>query len=338
MPTNKECLNFLSGSGNEDRNIFVLKDGIVSETYKGLPDEVNNELFTNYTLHKQTFPQPISSKVMRCVPLRVVVALRCILIKLRRIPICRESVVHALESKDFNIRSKCLKDIDLTKLGENLESDDWKLISFHIGQTLLLTRGIEVYSKASLSELIPPLKPLLYRASLKYTSSELNDINNLKQQLISNIEDVKSIKNGDLSLFTIEKERAKNHFHRQCRGIVVNIIQERLVYYPLSHFIEQLDTPKWPDDNDVMSKLEDDNFLGFFMDTEGKYYFTSEDGFQPKDIKKIMSSFRSNKTLFTNLLHDDERHYVILKISNGHPKVVLRRNKHKLEDVHHHLH
>lgn len=69
--------SFVSGVGDEDRNIFsVNEDGFVCRCWKGLPDEVNNGLYSTYSLHSQSFPLPIVSKTQRSVISRVVVALR----------------------------------------------------------------------------------------------------------------------------------------------------------------------------------------------------------------------------------------------------------------------
>lgn len=75
-PSRNEIQRFCSGSGQQDRNLFCVTDGAVSRCWKGLPDEVNNALFTTYHLHCQEYMLPIKAKVMRSVVGRVVVSLR----------------------------------------------------------------------------------------------------------------------------------------------------------------------------------------------------------------------------------------------------------------------
>jgi hypothetical protein len=65
--------------------VFSLRRGYVLDCHRGLPDEVNNELYTNYSLHTQLHALPIVGKVQRCVPLRLVVAFRSLLIRIRRL-------------------------------------------------------------------------------------------------------------------------------------------------------------------------------------------------------------------------------------------------------------
>jgi hypothetical protein len=84
-PSNASPNESTLAEAKEDRNLFSVRDGYVLECHRGLPDDVNNELYTNYALHAQSYPQPIRSKMQRCVVLRVVVAVRAILIRIRHI-------------------------------------------------------------------------------------------------------------------------------------------------------------------------------------------------------------------------------------------------------------
>ena len=59
LPTTVECKRFCDGQGNKNGNIIVIEDGIVVASYKGAPDEVNNSLFSTYSLHKQDQHQTV---------------------------------------------------------------------------------------------------------------------------------------------------------------------------------------------------------------------------------------------------------------------------------------
>ncbi len=54
MPDVQAGLKFCA-SKQENRNVAQLRDGIVIECLKGLPDEVNNSVFTTYELHPEVF-------------------------------------------------------------------------------------------------------------------------------------------------------------------------------------------------------------------------------------------------------------------------------------------
>ncbi len=64
----REGQDFCSGTGQEDRNVITLENGVISWAFKGHSDECNNDLFHTYHLHKQLFPCPIARKVTRNVP------------------------------------------------------------------------------------------------------------------------------------------------------------------------------------------------------------------------------------------------------------------------------
>ena len=51
MPPFQECQLFCNGDPEENRNIIVVEDGIVTRCFKGNPDEVNNAVRTTYPLH-----------------------------------------------------------------------------------------------------------------------------------------------------------------------------------------------------------------------------------------------------------------------------------------------
>lgn len=63
MPSFLQCQHFCQSHTSENKNIIVIGDGIVVDSFKGLPDEVNNALYTTYPYAKRQqahrLPTPI---------------------------------------------------------------------------------------------------------------------------------------------------------------------------------------------------------------------------------------------------------------------------------------
>eukprot|EP01127_Copromyxa_protea_P022022 TRINITY_DN772_c0_g1_i3.p1 TRINITY_DN772_c0_g1~~TRINITY_DN772_c0_g1_i3.p1 ORF type:complete len:176 (+),score=7.23 TRINITY_DN772_c0_g1_i3:330-857(+) len=170
---------------------------------KGPCDEVNNELFTNFSLHPQQFPCPVTRKVTRCLPTRVAVCLRSILIRVRKIEDIRPLIVSALQSFDLNLRRKVIQNLSFSSLVSHLDVDDWKFIAFHLGQTVALIQGRELFSKKSLSEYLPSLKPFLYREYQQFTRDNVRPLESIKEEFVRLVEHAKFVKKGDYSLFYV---------------------------------------------------------------------------------------------------------------------------------------
>lgn len=57
IPSLSEAKAFCSPDDKkENRNLIVVKDGIVTDCYKGTVDEINNSLLNTYYKHEQTDP------------------------------------------------------------------------------------------------------------------------------------------------------------------------------------------------------------------------------------------------------------------------------------------
>ena len=166
MPSLQWCKTYCSDK-DENRNICVVKNGVVTECYKGTPDEVNNAVFLTYHLHEQEYPLLITRLVQRDVTAKCMRAVRIILSHLSRSQY-RPQVKEALVG-DWFTRIKTLEDIDLTTidfstLNKNMTREDvLKTIAFQMGQTILLLDGIECYTKGSVADNWTILVPFLYR-------------------------------------------------------------------------------------------------------------------------------------------------------------------------------
>ena len=195
LPSLQECKRFCSDK-NENRNICVVKNGIVIECYKGTPDEVNNAVFLTYHLHEQEYPLLITRLVQRDVTAKCMRAVRIILSHLSRSQY-RPQIKEALVG-DWFTRIKTLEDIDLTTidfstLNKNMTREDiLKTIAFQIGQTYHLTNGLELYTKNDVAEASFVLTQFLYR----WKDSRIIDLENCKHQFLERIKEC-IVSNGE---------------------------------------------------------------------------------------------------------------------------------------------
>ena len=195
LPSLQECKKFCSDK-EENRNLCVVKNGVVTECYKGTPDEVNNAVFLTYHLHEQQYPLLITRLVPRDVTAKCMRAVRIILSHLSRSQY-RTQVKAALIG-DWFTRIKTLEDIDLTTidfstLNKNMTREDiLKTIAFQIGQTYHLTNGLELYTKTDVAEASFILTQFLYR----WKDSRIVDLENCKNQFLERVKEC-IISNGE---------------------------------------------------------------------------------------------------------------------------------------------
>ena len=148
-------------------NICTINNGIVTNVFKGTPDEVNNSLIDTCHLHKQKYLLAVTKRVERDVGLKFMRAARIILSFLSRTE-HRKEIKRALRG-DFNDKLDVLESIDfrtINNLGnKNVDKLDFeKTIAFQLGQALALVYGhIEVYSKENIAQIFPGLYTLLFR-------------------------------------------------------------------------------------------------------------------------------------------------------------------------------
>jgi len=188
LPSKQECKKFCSADPSENRNIIVIKDGVVTACYKGTPDEVNNSLIDTYDLHEQKFPLLITKRVDRDLTIKVVRAIRIILSHLSRSKY-RNVVKQALVS-DFLYRLDILRyinlaEIDFSVLNKNMSREDiLKTIAFQIGQTSDLFFNIEVYTKSEVALDFPALEEFLYRDK----NSDIHVLEKVKNDFLDLVE------------------------------------------------------------------------------------------------------------------------------------------------------
>ena len=187
LPERDSCTKFCKSTDREvSKNIIVIKDGIVSDSFFGTIDEVNNALFNTYSLHQQSFPLLVQHQVPRDIVLKDVKVIRGILSLLSRSQY-REVIKKALKSS-FSDRIATLNAIKLTSINFSSlnkgkgDKDILKTIAFQLAQAFGLHSDIEIYTKHSATEVYPFLYSFLYRCSTE------GDIRYLEEFLHSYVE------------------------------------------------------------------------------------------------------------------------------------------------------
>lgn len=166
-------------------NLCIIENGIITQVFKGTPDEVNNSMFLTYKFHKQITDNNITRLVNRDVDLKILRTARVLLSFVSR-TIYRNEVKIALSS-DITTKFKVLRTIDINIIKDNEKIkkigyiDVVKTLAFQLGQTLCLIDGIELYSKEDISLYHPKLKPYLMREN----NINLDNLNIFLQKFLS---------------------------------------------------------------------------------------------------------------------------------------------------------
>ena len=147
----KLCVDLSTAHGpTSNGNLITIKDGYVSNVYKGTVDEVNNSLLATYHLHHQSFPLPIKGKVERDYALKGLRTLRGVLSHCSRTQY-RTVIKEALRSEDLASRIKALDAIQFAQISDFSKTpavEVYKFMAFQLAQSLALLRdGIEIYTK-----------------------------------------------------------------------------------------------------------------------------------------------------------------------------------------------
>lgn len=327
MPDSRGCRQFLSGV-EEDRNIFVMREGYVRQCYKGYPDEVHNSILATYSLHPQQHPMPVHSPMHRVVALKVAGMVIGMLVRLSQTDY-RTDVKAALRSGNFGFRSRCLQEIDFTKLTA-LRVDDYKFFAFQFAQSIALIQGKEEWTKRGAADRYPDLEPFLYRKE-QIIQQNLEVLNQYKALFFSLIKNIKWIQKDNLILCHFpsaeQHEGPVNHLENQCRGLVMEIHDCLLVGYPLSWNKYNGPAPSWPMDNPDLTPNEANSFrltpfycLFGFRDV---HYLASETTFEPVTLS-FTQSYNLSSLDFSNF-------DFILQQKDGCFYLVCCRNKNSLQ-------
>jgi hypothetical protein len=168
-------------------NLAVLKNGHLTEVYKGTTDELNNALLYTYQFHEQKQENQITKLLVRDVDLKFLRSSRMILSFVSKTEY-RVLVKKALKG-NLNEKIQALETINLSAIAsfekEKNSPDSIKSIAFQLGQTIALQEGKEFYTKNQIAASFPDLR--------KYLSREENvDLNDLQKWLSTFIEILKT--------------------------------------------------------------------------------------------------------------------------------------------------
>lgn len=189
-----ECKIFCESKkfDNDNANIAVIKNGVISECFKGTIDELNNAIAETYCLHEQVTPLLITHKVKRDKELKYIRSVRSILSHLSRSQF-RVIIKKALkgnwdERLDVLYQIATSKEtIDFDSLNKKMTKYDiLKVISFQIGQCMGLINWLELYTKQDISCTFPSLSGFIKRES--------DDWPRLQEQLLKFVEYLQSYK------------------------------------------------------------------------------------------------------------------------------------------------
>jgi len=145
-------------------NAAVIGSGVITQVYKGTPDELNNAVLRTYPLHPQFHPLLITQTVARNWQLKMLRVCRTILSFYTRTPL-RPAIKQALQG-DLDKKISMLEKLDLTQwtqFDKNNPQDCWKTIAFQLGQAMGLFEGVELYTKEEISQAYPQLDVFLQR-------------------------------------------------------------------------------------------------------------------------------------------------------------------------------
>ncbi|WP_452600245.1 hypothetical protein [Pontimicrobium sp. MEBiC01747] len=148
-------------------NLAIVKEGIVVDCFKGIPDELNNALYKTYHLHEQKYERKIQRLVVRDLELRIARCARALVSYFTRTTLrqdAKEALKGTLRDKLLFLEQVELKDFKtFGKHGSVIEV--YKSTAFQLGITLALFQDIELYTKDSIITLFPEFKRYLLRAS-----------------------------------------------------------------------------------------------------------------------------------------------------------------------------
>ncbi|KNC52024.1 uncharacterized protein AMSG_08277 [Thecamonas trahens ATCC 50062] len=177
LPSSSELIEFVrrGKEAGEDRNVVQLDaSGQVAFTLKGEADEVNNALVATVGLHASNAGRtcPIAGVRRRRVlqkALNVSSALAGIVAHATSDEELRGACKKVLRNRDGRARfaglARVLGGARAEHVCATIDVDARKAVAMQLGLAVLLSRGIEVYTKGEVAAALPGLAPLLGRAA-----------------------------------------------------------------------------------------------------------------------------------------------------------------------------
>jgi hypothetical protein len=192
----KQIKSDYSETSNWNINIIQINGGIVINSIpsKGSPDSVHNSLYETYELHQQKYPFPLKTKLERNIPFAIEKCLISIFTFYKKTKHHEfyKSIPKEFKNGQANIvdRLSFLEKIDFKILPYEEEIQNmnaYKSLAFHVGQTISLINGIEIYTKQKLISFHPDLEMLIYRINIEQRDNINKKIIELKNLIIENL-------------------------------------------------------------------------------------------------------------------------------------------------------
>ena len=165
IPETYDCPLFCNEDPSENRNVAVIEDGIISWSFKGFADEVNNALLHTYPLHQQEYDLLIERSVPRDLPVKLLSVLRKSVMEFRHTTLRRDA--RAALRGGYDARLEMLEMTDIRRLEWTISFQEQlerrKSLAFQFGQAIALDEGTELFTKKEIAEYLPCLQPYLYR-------------------------------------------------------------------------------------------------------------------------------------------------------------------------------
>jgi len=169
IPTKEEFIE-LKKTSPLDLNLITIENGSVTACLKGLPDEINNSIFTTFDLHSQEIENPITQLVPRDVFPKLSMVIREMLAFCSRTQ-HRSEIKRVMKPANILDRLDVLNLIDLTEIEDfekNTKEEVYKFFAQQIGMILpLLKDEKELFTKRAISDKYPLLGGYLYRVEKK---------------------------------------------------------------------------------------------------------------------------------------------------------------------------
>eukprot|EP01080_Neovahlkampfia_damariscottae_P001728 gene1728-497_t len=317
FPSDLECSNFANGSKEEDRNLLVVKDGVIEKSFKGRPDECNNALFSTYHLHEQRFPCFVKYKIIRLIPTKVISAIRKV------IGLCtsskyREEIRKSLKN-DSTVKQRIsvLKKINFQEL--ELKMKNYKTIAFQFCITISLIRGTEIYTKKEAIEQFPDLDIFIYKDEEKIVKN-LKILNKYKDIFLEEIKDVEFEQEEDVISVHCQLKKKMNSFENQCNGMLIDMNKESVISYGLDHLLDL--NSSWIDKNEkyYFPEIKSDCFVSVYKRSD-KIQFYCQNKEKMEKIDKLKEKFDFSKFNFDEFFYSIDFDEETIKITSKRSKL-----------------
>jgi hypothetical protein len=172
-------------------NLFTIENNTIINSFKGLPDEINNSLFYTYDLHKQFYENPIKTIVERDLNEKILRVARAILSFYTRTHL--RSLIKLALKDNLKIKIDVLRKFDFSEFQEQYykkESiiDIKKVTAFQFGQIFSLIDDFEKdsYTKNGIIKNYPDLAIFLNRNQT--SPDETKILNNYLKRFIDYVD------------------------------------------------------------------------------------------------------------------------------------------------------